>query len=65
MEDFRTRLFEERNELYEKFVKLDVFLRSEEANKLDRTHRMAMESQLHIMQSYLRILELRLELLED
>jgi len=65
MEDFHARLFEESNELYKKFVKLDVFLRSEEANKLNRNHRMAAESQLHIMQSYLKILELRLELLED
>lgn len=65
MEELKTKLIEEKSDLYKKFVTLDMFLRSDDGYSIDATHRMLLETQLHIMQSYLSVLKLRIELLAD
>ena len=61
MTELKVNLEEEKSDLYKKFVALDMFLRSEKGHFIDIQDRMLLETQLHIMQSYLSILKLRIE----
>lgn len=63
MSDFIQRLYEEKNQLEEKVVKLTAFLSSENFQKVEINQRLLLKSQLYAMNSYLEILNHRLFLL--
>ena len=63
MSDFIQRLYEEKNQLEEKVVKLTAFLSSENFQKVEINQRLLLKSQLYAMNSYLEILSHRLFLL--
>jgi len=53
MEDFKVRLLEERNQLKDRFEKLDTFIQSETFDKLELELQVLMEDQLGAMSDYL------------
>lgn len=56
------RLKKEREELKDKVVKLDEFICSHSFTALSEANRIALQRQLNIMDEYLKILTVRLEL---
>lgn len=58
----KNRLLVERNELQEKVTKLVKFIDSDDFTELDSEVSSLLICQIHIMRSYLSILDMRLEL---
>ena len=61
---FLDRLKVEKNELLEKVTKLAIFLNSDKANDLSEANVLLLQQQVEAMSNYLRILIIRIELLE-
>lgn len=61
MSDFKTRLDTERLELEEKLDKLDVFLMSDMATKIDDVQKALLKVQATAMNTYLQCLKERIE----
>jgi hypothetical protein len=62
-EDYRKRLFEEYNQLKQRYANLCLFLTGD--TKLQATDFMLMYEQKEIMENYIEILERRIERIED
>lgn len=62
-EDYRKRLFEEYNQLKQRYANLCLFLTGD--TKLQATNFMLMYEQKEIMENYIEILERRIERIED
>lgn len=62
-ENYRERLFEEYNQLKQRYANLCLFLTGD--TKLQATDFMLMYEQKEIMEDYIKILERRIENLED
>ena len=60
MNDFKTRLIEERAQLKEKIEKLETFLQSDKSNEIDQFQLAFLGIQLPAMETYLRCLAERL-----
>lgn len=60
--DWIDRLREEKEELKDKFAKLDEFITSHSFTALSEANKIALTRQLYIMGEYLDILTVRLEL---
>ena len=63
MSDFKNRLEVEKNELLDKVTKLTLFLGSEKIEGLSDANVLLLKRQLTVMNDYLNILIVRLELL--
>lgn len=61
--DYRKRLFEEYNQLKQRYANLCLFLTGD--TKLQATDFMLMYEQKEIMENYIEILERRIERIED
>lgn len=62
--NFIERLKTEQTELAEKLSKLNSFIYNEKLLEIDRTQAALLKTQADVMETYLNILTLRLELLE-
>lgn len=62
MQDYILRMQHEREELSEKFSKLNVMLVEPKGVKLTRPEKHLMYEQLHCMEKYIEILDVRIEL---
>lgn len=65
MSDFKERLFEEYDELSDRTDKLRAFIGSQKFNEIDVKQRELLKEQLTVMEQYLNILSIRIELLND
>lgn len=63
MSDFLTRIIEEKILLNEKYLKLWNYLGSEEYQKLDSYNKNLLQIQYSAMETYLKALDARIELL--
>ena len=63
MEDFKTRLIEEKDLLLDKVTKLGKFLASDKTETLSEGNLPLLEEQLNVMNRYLNILIIRIELI--
>jgi len=63
MEDFLKRLKEERDELLDKTEKLFSFLSSDKTQFISKGNLLLLEKQSDIMEEYLNVLTIRIELL--
>ena len=61
MNDFKTRLIDEKNQLEEKLNKLDLFLVSEKVNSVDDIQKALLQVQATAMNTYLQCLKERIE----
>lgn len=61
MNDFKTRLIDEKNQLEEKLNKLDLFLVSEKVNSVDDVQKALLQVQATAMNTYLQCLKERIE----
>ena len=61
MNDFKTRLIDEKNQLEEKLNKLDSFLVSEKVNSVDDVQKALLQVQATAMNTYLQCLKERIE----
>jgi hypothetical protein len=61
MSDFKTRLAEEKAELETKCHKLTAFTQSEAFEKLDYDNSKLLRVQLNAMNTYLEVLEMRID----
>lgn len=61
---FLERLIIEKDELFDKATKLEVFLNSEKINNLSDANQLLLKEQFEVMSRYLAILIIRIELLE-
>lgn len=61
---FLDRLKVEKDELLEKVTKLAMFLNSDKVNALSDANELLLKHQLEVMNTYLNILIIRIELLE-
>lgn len=64
MSDFLSRLKTEASELAEKTEKLSTFLNGDAFTKLSKGNRILLYEQVEIMQRYLNVLTIRIELIE-
>lgn len=64
MENFKSRLLTERDELKKKLVRLDVFLGEDYISELDEPQRELLSAQSKVMADYLAILDTRIERLK-
>lgn len=64
MEDFKTRLITEEQELNIKIEKLESFLNSDKIKNIDKDQLDLLNSQLKAMKKYTHCLKMRLHLLE-
>lgn len=65
MSDFKTRLYEEREKLISKCDKLNVFLNSDKAMKIDEVQSSIMYIQFSAMTTYLACLNARIKRLSN
>lgn len=65
MSDFKERLFEEYDQLFTRIKKLRVFIESPNFSKIDSKQQELLKDQLEVMERYLNILSIRLELLNN
>lgn len=63
MSDFKTRLIQEKNELEEKTNKLSDFMASHASGKLSEANLLLLQEQHILMDRYLNILIIRIELI--
>ena len=61
MEDFKTRLIDEKTQLEEKLNKLDAFLMSEKVSGIDDVQKALLQVQATAMNTYLQCLLERIE----
>jgi hypothetical protein len=61
---FLDRLKVEKDELLDKVTKLAMFLNSDKINNLSDANELLLKQQLEVMNTYLNILIIRIELLE-
>ena len=61
MEDFKTRLIDEKTQLEEKLNKLDAFLMSEKVSGIDDVQKALLQVQATAMNTYLQCLKERIE----
>ena len=60
-DEWLKNLIAERDQVRERLAKLDVFLASERLERVSRHHQLLLPIQQSAMQSYLRVLDARLE----
>lgn len=65
MEEVIKRLIAERNDLLDKCASLEAFIDSDKFNDVNYVQQLLLPSQLSAMETYLTILEARMEDLED
>ena len=63
MENFIVRLFDEKNELHERYVKLKSFLFTEQFDSIDPIQQGLLQIQVSAMETYLKCLNERIVLL--
>ncbi len=61
MNDFKTRLIDEKNQLEEKLDKLDNFLMSDNLSKVEDVQKALLQVQATAMNTYLQCLKERIE----
>ena len=61
MNDFKTRLIDEKNQLEEKLNKLDLFLVSKKVKDIDDVQKALLQVQVTAMNTYLQCLKERIE----
>lgn len=64
MSDFISRLYDEKNQLEERYTKLKSFLFTDAFNKIDVRQQGLLQIQVSAMETYLKVLSERIVLLE-
>lgn len=64
MSDFISRLYDEKNQLEERYTKLKSFLFADAFNKIDVRQQGLLQIQVSAMETYLKVLSERIVLLE-
>jgi hypothetical protein len=65
MSDFISRLYDEKTELKERYEKIASFISSEDFNKIDENQKGLLRIQYRAMETYLAVLNERLNLIEN